>query len=348
VAEIEAERAERVNGATRRVEAAREAHGVAEISLARAERARADAAERRVRTAAAHEKSRGALEAALASRGVDRALVEERLAKGEQFASAGAARLRSLDDRATSTRATLDERRAARERHEVSGRPPLGLEEARAAVVTAAEEARAANERRLELELALRQDDEKRDALAALLPRIDVQRERARRWAAISSVIGSGTGDRFRAFAQSLALETLLGYANQHLEQLSPRYRLMRVPGTDMELQILDRDLGDEVRSVNGLSGGETFLVSLGLALGLSALSTRAARVETLFIDEGFGTLDPDALDQAMVVLEGLRATGRTVGIISHVPELHERIGVLVKVEKTGAGRSTVRTVRLG
>jgi exonuclease SbcC len=115
-----------------------------------------------------------------------------------------------------------------------------------------------------------------------------------------------------------------------------------------MELQILDRDLGDEVRSVNGLSGGETFLVSLGLALGLSALSTRAARVETLFIDEGFGTLDPDALDQAMVVLEGLRATGRTVGIISHVPELHERIGVLVKVEKAGAGRSTVRTVQLG
>jgi exonuclease SbcC len=113
-----------------------------------------------------------------------------------------------------------------------------------------------------------------------------------------------------------------------------------------MELQVLDQDLGGAARGVNSLSGGETFLVSLGLALGLSGLAARAARVESLFVDEGFGTLDSESLDQAMAVLEGLRATGRTVGIISHVPELHDRIGVLIQVEKIGAGRSRVRAVR--
>ncbi len=108
---------------------------------------------------------------------------------------------------------------------------------------------------------------------------------------------------------------------------------------------MLDQELGGAARAVNSLSGGETFLVSLGLALGLSGLAARAARVESLFVDEGFGTLDPETLDQAMAVLEGLRATGRTVGIISHV-DLHDRIGVLIQVEKIGAGRSRVRVVR--
>jgi exonuclease SbcC len=116
----------------------------------------------------------------------------------------------------------------------------------------------------------------------------------------------------------------------------------MRVPGADLELQVVDHDLGDEVRSVNGLSGGETFLVSLALALGLASLSTRVTQARTLFIDEGFGTLDRDTLENAMVALDSLRATGRTIGVISHVPELHERIGVRVTVERVSAGRSRV------
>ncbi|KAA0254128.1 MAG: hypothetical protein EDX89_11215 [Acidobacteria bacterium] len=109
-----------------------------------------------------------------------------------------------------------------------------------------------------------------------------------------------------------------------------------------MELQVVDADLGDERRSVQSLSGGETFLVSLALALGLSSLATRRTRVETLFVDEGFGTLDQEALERALATLEALHATGRRVGVISHVAALTERIGARVTVTPLGAGRSKV------
>jgi exonuclease SbcC len=205
----------------------------------------------------------------------------------------------------------------------------------------------AADGRRIAAEAALLSDSTARAALAALAPRLEEQRARAALWGRLGELIGTGGARSFRTFAQGLALDALLGHANRHLGQLAPRYQLARVPGTDMDLQVVDQELGGAARGVNSLSGGETFLVSLGLALGLSGLATRAARVESLFVDEGFGTLDPETLDQAMAVLEGLQATGRTVGVISHVPELHERIGVLVQVDKLGAGRSRVRSVRL-
>jgi exonuclease SbcC len=124
----------------------------------------------------------------------------------------------------------------------------------------------------------------------------------------------------------------------------------MSVPGAALELQVADQDLGSEVRTINSLSGGEIFLVSLALALalalGLSGISTRATKAQTLFIDEGFGTLNRDTLDHAMVALENLQATGRTVGIISHVPELQERFGeAQVRVERAGCGKSRVVVV---
>jgi DNA repair protein SbcC/Rad50 len=196
-----------------------------------------------------------------------------------------------------------------------------------------------------ELQLQLRQDDERRRQASDLAPRIAAQRGHRDVWARVADLIGSADGKKFRVFAQGLTLDALLGHANAHLADLAPRYRLERVPGHDLELQIVDLDMGEEVRSIHSLSGGETFLVSLALALGLSALSSRTTRVETLFIDEGFGTLDRDTLDHAMAALEGLQATGRTVGIITHVPELQERVGVQVRVEPVGGGRSRVRTL---
>ena len=105
---------------------------------------------------------------------------------------------------------------------------------------------------------------------------------------------------------------------------------------------VVDEDMGGETRSVHSLSGGETFLVSLALALGLSSLATRKTRIESLFVDEGFGALDPRTLDTALAVLETLRAGGRRVGVISHVPGLSERIGVRVAVTPMGGGRSRV------
>ncbi|MGY3857265.1 AAA family ATPase [Aeromonas intestinalis] len=161
-------------------------------------------------------------------------------------------------------------------------------------------------------------------------------------WQQLSDLIGSASGAKLRTFAQSLTLERLLLEANAQLAELSPRYRLERVPGTDLALQVVDLDMGDEVRSVDSLSGGESFLVSLALALALSSLSSRQTQVESLFIDEGFGTLDPDSLDLALSSLDSLQAAGRQIGVISHVQTLVERIGVQVRVEALGGGESRI------
>jgi exonuclease SbcC len=158
----------------------------------------------------------------------------------------------------------------------------------------------------------------------------------------LGQVIGSHDGKLFRSFAQSLTLDGLLAVANSHLEELAPRYQLERVPKHDLELQVIDRDLGNEIRGVQSLSGGESFLVSLALALGLSSMSAHDVRVRTLLIDEGFGTLDPATLDSALAVLDALQATGRQVGVISHVPALVERVGAHVRVHPRGGGKSEV------
>jgi DNA repair protein SbcC/Rad50 len=158
----------------------------------------------------------------------------------------------------------------------------------------------------------------------------------------LGRVIGSHDGKLLRSFAQSLTLDGLLAVANAHLDELAPRYQLERVPRHDLELQVIDRDLGGEVRSIQSLSGGESFLVSLALALGLSSMSAQDVRVRTLLIDEGFGTLDPATLDTALSVLDTLQATGRQVGVISHVPALVDRVGAHVRVVQRGGGRSEV------
>ncbi|NDD29910.1 MAG: hypothetical protein EB084_16770 [Proteobacteria bacterium] len=164
----------------------------------------------------------------------------------------------------------------------------------------------------------------------------------------LSDLIGSADGKRMQVFAQGLTLDLLVAYANEHLGELARRYRLMRVPHKKeaLALQVVDLDMGDEVRSVDSLSGGETFLVSLALALGLSSLSAQRARIDSLFIDEGFGSLDAETLETALAALESLQATGRQIGLISHVPGISERVGAVVRVERQGAGRSVVRVSR--
>jgi DNA repair protein SbcC/Rad50 len=195
-------------------------------------------------------------------------------------------------------------------------------------------------EARAKSQLAI--DDEARAEIAHLRPEIERQRARCDRWAELSSLIGSADGKKLRGFAQGLTLDALLSQANLHLEQLRPRYRLGRVPGFDMELEVIDGDMGDEVRAVATLSGGETFLVSLALALGLSSLSAKNVTIRSLFIDEGFGSLDKEALEAALATLDQLQAEGRTIGLISHMPDVAERIGYQVHVRPTGPGRSEV------
>jgi DNA repair protein SbcC/Rad50 len=162
-------------------------------------------------------------------------------------------------------------------------------------------------------------------------------------WQQVDDAIGSPGGDRFRVFAQSLTLEQLLQLANDHLDSFSKRYHLARSPASDLSLHVIDQDMGDEERAIRSLSGGERFLVSLSLALALSSLEGRDFFVDTLFIDEGFGSLDSDTLDVAITALETLHSRGRKVGIITHVAAMIENIPVQVKVQKLGGGGSTVR-----
>ena len=196
--------------------------------------------------------------------------------------------------------------------------------------------------------LALAQDDAKRQRSQSMLAEIAQQEAIEQRWSRMSDLIGSADGKKFRNYAQQFTLDVLLGYANAHLNHLSRRYQLDRIQNPaspSLALLVRDQDMGGEMRSVHSLSGGESFLVSLALALGLASLSSNRVRVESLFIDEGFGSLDAETLRVAMDALDGLQAMGRKVGVISHVQEMTERISTKILVQPAAGGRSTISVV---
>ncbi len=161
----------------------------------------------------------------------------------------------------------------------------------------------------------------------------------------LNELIGDATGTKYAKFAQNLSLYHLISKANVRLHQLSDRYRL---DYTDIEddLRIVDFYQAETTRSVKTLSGGETFLVSLAMALSLSDMASQAVKMESLFIDEGFGTLDQETLEMAIGTLERLQSDSqKTIGIISHVELLKERIHTQIKVQKNPSGYSTLEVV---
>ncbi|WP_242168222.1 MULTISPECIES: AAA family ATPase [unclassified Pseudomonas] len=192
-----------------------------------------------------------------------------------------------------------------------------------------------------ELRARQHEDQRRQDANHALTEQITKAYEEWQRWARLNALIGSATGDTFRKIAQAYNLDLLVHHANVQLRQLVRRYRLKR-GGSMLGLLVMDTEMGDELRSVHSLSGGETFLVSLALALGLASMASSTLKIESLFIDEGFGSLDPESLQLAMDALDGLQAQGRKVAVISHVQEMHERIPVQIQVKRQGNGLSTL------
>lgn len=173
-----------------------------------------------------------------------------------------------------------------------------------------------------------------------LLEERERQNDIFNRWATLDNMFGV---DRFSKAAQQMTFRFLLGKANQHLSNLYPRYKLLCAPDSFV-LAIEDREMGT-TRPCTTLSGGESFIVSLALALGLSSLSDEKIKVETLFIDEGFGTLSSEYLDTVMKVLENLQRTGRKVGIISHVDILRERIPAQIQVIRKSRTESEIEVV---
>ena len=176
-----------------------------------------------------------------------------------------------------------------------------------------------------------------------LLQKKEAQAIEQARWEQLNEIIGSASGSVFRKFAQSLTLQQLLQHANRHFSKLQGgRYRLRKKPDAELELEIVDTFQADFVRSVSTLSGGETFLTSLALALGLADLAGKKTQIQTLFIDEGFGALDENALELAISTLEALQARGVLIGVISHIREMKERIGTQVQVLRQNDGFSIV------
>ena len=164
-------------------------------------------------------------------------------------------------------------------------------------------------------------------------------------WDTLNKMFGGGDGKIFRRIAQSFILNDLLHRANGYLMKLNKRYRLDCEPGT-LTIRMMDMYQNDAQGPVDILSGGEGFLVSLSLALALSSLNRRNLSVDTLFIDEGFGTLSSEVLNTVMNMLEKLQSmNGKRVGIISHVEGLKERIAVQVRVKRIDQTRSTVEVV---
>ncbi|USZ50972.1 AAA family ATPase [Halomonas sp. DN3] len=283
--------------------------------------------------------------------------LERLLDQADDALKALRARLDGAREACQTARTSRDERRqgwrAWRARHLPEQDPQTLLDEAtqrqldaRQADLDARREANrprleAAQQRRDGALHAVRDDDRRRQRQRDGLEALERARAEHHRWGRIAELIGAADGKTFRRIAQAWNLERLIDEANVHLAGLSRRYRLVR-GGSPLGLLVIDQDVADERRSVHSLSGGETFLVSLAMALGLASLASGELAIESLFIDEGFGSLDPQSLALAMDALDGLQAQGRRVGVISHVQEMHERIPVQIQVHPAGNGESRV------
>ncbi|GLH31336.1 AAA family ATPase [Pseudomonas sp. BR1R-5] len=238
-------------------------------------------------------------------------------------------------------RVLLQEREQRLEQHNAQTQGELSADDLEQTLAELQQHLNVQEQQCAELRAQQADDQRRQQAHQALAAEIEQAREQWQRWARLNALIGSASGDVFRKIAQGYNLDLLLHHANAQLRQLARRYRLKR-GGSALGLLVLDTEMGDELRSVHSLSGGETFLVSLALALGLASMASSTLRIESLFIDEGFGSLDPESLQLAMDALDGLQAQGRKVAVISHVQEMHERIPVQIQVRRQGNGLSDV------
>lgn len=211
-----------------------------------------------------------------------------------------------------------------------------------------AEEQGRMHEARAALIQELRQNEERLIKTKEIRKELEQKQKDWQKWNRLDALIGSADGKKFRAFAQNITLDLLLEHANQQLGRITDRYTLQRrdIGGSGrerfLELAVIDNYQGGELRTIENLSGGETFIVSLALALGLSAMSGKQSGLGSLFLDEGFGTLDRDTLETAINAIASLRSEGKLIGIISHVEALQERIPAQIRVKPKNMGRSEI------
>lgn len=239
--------------------------------------------------------------------------------------------------------ALLKQRQQALAQHQKE-KPALGEDELQLQLNQATEQQVQANNALLQVATELKTHQQNSEALADKQKQLVEQQKSYEHWHLLNKVLGDASGKTMRNLAQTQTLKILLHYANSHLQTLNKRYKLTAI-GQTLDIAIIDKDMADEQRSVNTLSGGESFLVSLALALGLASLSSNKVQINSLFIDEGFGTLDSETLSIAMDALDSLQAQGRKVGVISHVSEMTERVATQVHVAKKPGGYSTISVI---
>lgn len=219
---------------------------------------------------------------------------------------------------------------------------PLSIDQLSVDMESKKNKQRDIQERLGEIKADLVKNLDEREKQQQHLKLFEKQRSEYDRWEKLNRLIGSADGKKFRDFAQGLTFDVLIAHSNRRLQKMSNRYLLIRDDSKGkLDLNVIDKDQGDEIRSTKNLSGGETFIVSLALALGLSSMASDEVRIDSFFLDEGFGTLDDETLDTALNTIAGLQQEeGKLIGIISHVPAIRERISTQIAIKKRSGGRS--------
>jgi exonuclease SbcC len=197
-------------------------------------------------------------------------------------------------------------------------------------------------------EQIVKRDNKEREKYKIKITQLERKKESHKIWVKLHEMVGSYNGNKFAKLAQGITLDQLIHLANNHLQLLSTRYELQRSEQKKqlLEIEIIDSFQGDAIRPLNTLSGGESFIVSLALALGLSQLASQKIAIDSLFLDEGFGTLDEESLEMALYALNLLQSSGKMIGVISHMEALKERIPLQIKVIPKGDGTSFLEEVR--
>lgn len=254
-------------------------------------------------------------------------------------------RIQDTKDQLTTASATLEERTRNLQKHKQAPTRPSEDEtkdSLQQELDIKKEKAEKQAERITQIDVILGNDSMNKAQSQKLRTEYETAREKATDWKKLNEFLGSADGKKFRVIAQGYTLDILLTYSNKHLKELSSRYQLARTSPDSLAIKVIDLDMLSESRSVHSLSGGESFLVSLALALALSSLSSNRMNIESLFIDEGFGSLDSDTLRTAMDALDRLQNQGRKIGVISHLTEMIERIPAKIHIIKGNSGRSTI------
>ena len=252
------------------------------------------------------------------------------------------AHARNLDNRRTRLNTAVDDRRGRLAAEQADGITEESPETLRRRLDEHEESLKELREIIAELRHRLRRNADAEERLREKRSAVEGQKNEYRKWDRLHGLIGSADGGKYRGFAQGITFETMVGRANLQLRRMTDRYLLIRDETEPLMLNVIDNYQAGEIRSTRNLSGGESFIVSLALALGLSRMSSRNVRIDSLFLDEGFGTLDEDALDTALDTLGGLRQEGKLIGVISHVAALKQRIGTQIEVTPLSGGRSGI------